>query len=230
MVGYKKSMKRTFTSILFLGSALTALVAGEAQQLEEKAQKILAKFDSMQNTDKRVPADILKKAQGIVLLDRTKGAFIVGYEGGGGIAMARDAKDKWGPISFMSAGEGSLGFQIGGQQSFMVIVILTKDAASRLSGSVFDFGGEARGTAGDQSSGTEGKVSSDERPVMVYDSREGLFGGAAVKGGKTSPDDAANEKYYGKIVSTREILSGEGVKPTKAAEQFVEKIEKYSKK
>ena len=125
---------------------------------------------------------------------------------------------------------GSVGFQIGGQQSFMVIVILTKDAASRLSGSVFEFGGEARGTAGDQSGGAEGKLSSDERPVMVYDERQGLFGGAAIKGGKTSPDDGANEKYYGKILTAREILSGEGVKPTKAAEQFVEKIDRYSKK
>src|SRR5262249_40381506 len=151
VVGYKRNMKRIIASILLVGWSVAALAAGEVQQLEEKAQKLLAKFDSMQNTDKRVPADILKKAQGIVLLDRTKGEFIVGYEGGGGISMARDAKDKWGPISFMSAGEGSLGFQIGGQQSFMVIVILTKDAASRLSGSVFDFGGEARGTAGDQS-------------------------------------------------------------------------------
>jgi len=223
-------MKRTITSILLLGSAVAALAAGDVQQLEEQAQKILAKFDSMQNTEKRVPADILKKAQGIVLLDRTKGGFIFAYEGGGGIAMAKDAKDKWGPISFMSANEASLGFQIGGQQSFIVIVILTKDAASRLSGAVFDFGGEARGTAGDQSSGTEGKVSSDERPVMVYDERQGLFGGAAIKGGKVSPDDGANQKYYAKVLSTREILSGEGVKPTKAAEQFVEKIEKYSKK
>jgi lipid-binding SYLF domain-containing protein len=223
-------MKRAFTSILLLGSGVAMLAAGEVQQLDEKAQRILAKFDSMQITEHRVPADILKKAQGIVLLDRTKGAFIVGYEGGGGIAMARDAKDKWGPISFMSAGEGSLGFQIGGQQSFMVVVILTKDAASRLSGAVFDFGGEARGTAGDQSSGTEGKVSSDERPVMVYDSREGLFGGAAIKGGKVSPDDGANEKYYGKVLSARQVLSGEGIKPTKAAEEFVEKIDKYSKK
>jgi len=88
----------------------------------------------------------------------------------------------------------------------MVIVILTKDAASRLSGAVFDFGGEARGTAGDQSSGTEGKFSSDERPVMVYDERQGLFGGAAIKGGKVSPDDGANEKYYGKKVLPPDIL------------------------
>jgi len=223
-------MKRAFTSILVLGSAVAALAVGEVQQLDEKAAKLLARFDTMQNSEKRVPADILKKAQGIVLFDRTKAGLVFAYEGGGGIAMAKDAKDKWGPIGFMSANEASLGFQIGGQQSFMVIVILTKDAASRLSGAVFDFGGEARGTAGDQSSGTEGKFSSDERPVMVYDERQGLFGGAAIKGGKVSPDDGANEKYYGKVLSAREILSGEGVKPTKSAEAFVEKIEKYSKK
>jgi lipid-binding SYLF domain-containing protein len=222
-------MKKLMTSTLLICTAIGGMAAGDAQ-LDESAAKLLAKFDSMQNTEKRVPADILKKAQGIVLLDRTKAGFVFAYQGGGGIAMAKDGKDKWGPISFMSANEASVGFQIGGQQSFLVIVILTKDAASRLSGSVFDFGGEARGTAGDQSGGTEGKVTSDDRPVMVYDEREGLFGGAAIKGGKIAPNDEANRKYYGKVVATKDILTAEGVKPTKVAEQFAEKIEKYSKK
>jgi len=94
---------------------------------------------------------------------------------------------------------------------------------------VFDFGGEARGTAGDQSTGAEGKLSTDERPVLVYDERQGLFGGAAIKGGKVAPDDDANLKYYGKAFAPKEILVEKTVKPTKAAEHFAEKIDKYSK-
>ena len=60
------------------------------------------------------------------------------------------------------------------------------------------------------------KFSSDERPVMVYDSREGLFGGAAIKGGKVSRMTAQTRNIIARSFP-REILSGEGVKPTKAA-------------
>ncbi|HWQ92032.1 MAG TPA: hypothetical protein VN673_10200 [Clostridia bacterium] len=79
----------------------------DATQLENKAKKLIAKFEAMQQKpDKAVPADTLKKAQGAVLLDRTKAGFVFAYQGGGGIAMARDKCGYWGPIAFMQANRG----------------------------------------------------------------------------------------------------------------------------
>lgn len=223
-------MKKLLSTLLVLGVAWAA-PAVEKSQLELKAQKLIAKFQKMQERlDKRVPADALKKAKGIILLDRTKAGFVFAYQGGGGLAMVKDNKGKWGPIAFMQANEGSLGFQIGGQQSFFVILLMNDESTKTLIGdAAFDFGGEARGTAGDTSSGVEGKVDSVERAIQVYDDRHGLFGGASIKGGALAPDQDANFVYYGAPVTMKEILFDKKVKVSDTAALLARKIGEFAK-
>jgi lipid-binding SYLF domain-containing protein len=224
-------MKKITAICLAMAMALPAVAETKAQ-LEKKAQKLVAKFESLQQkADKRVPADVLKKAQGIILLDRTKAGFVFAYQGGSGIAMAKDPKSgRWGPLAFLKANEASLGFQIGGQQSFLVILLMDQDSAAKLADPIFEFGGEARGTAGDASAGEEGTLKSAEQSILVYDERQGLFGGAAIKGGEISPDTDANLAYYDEVFSMKEILFGRKVKPSKTAELLAQKIQDYSRK
>jgi lipid-binding SYLF domain-containing protein len=145
--------------------------------------------------------------------------------------MVKDKKGNWGPLAFMKADEASLGFQVGGQQSFLVILMMNEDSTKTLiADAAFEFGGEARGTAGDSSAGAEGKVDSIERAVQVYDDRQGLFGGAAIKGGALSPDHDANHAYYGKYVSMQDILFDKKVSPTEPATQLAQKVAQYTKK
>ena len=61
---------------------------------------------------------------------------------GGGVAMVRDKSGKWGPPAFLTASEASLGFQIGGQQSFVVILLMNSNATQQLTQSNIKFGGE----------------------------------------------------------------------------------------
>ncbi len=224
-------MKKLIAALLVTGLAWTA-AAVEKSQVELKAQKLIAKFTRMQEKpDKSIPADTLKKAKGIILLDRTKAGFVFAYQGGGGVAMVKDKQGKWGPLAFLQANEGSLGFQIGGQQSFLVILLMTDESTKTLIGdAAFEFGGEARGTAGDTSAGVEGKVDSVERAVLVYDDRKGLFGGAAIKGGAVAPDEDANFVYYGAPVTMKEILFDKKVKVTETATLLAKRIEEMTKK
>src|SRR5207245_306253 len=153
--------------------------------------------------DKRIPAETLRKAEGIVLLDRTKAGFIFAFQGGGGLAMVRDSKSgKWGPAAFLEATEASLGLQVGGQQSFFVILLMSTNAARALMDGAIEFGGEARGTAGNASAGAESSFK-PQPSILVYDDRAGLYGGAAIKGGSISPDDDANTAYYGEYASLK---------------------------
>jgi lipid-binding SYLF domain-containing protein len=221
-------MKPLIAMLLVLAVPWGAMALDKAS-LDQKADKLLAKFDSLQaKSDKRVPAEVLAKAKGIILLDRTKAGFIFAYQGGGGVAMAKDKKGKWSPLAFVKADEASLGFQIGGQQSFLVILLMNEESAKTLTvDSAFEFGGEARGTAGDSSAGVEGKVEDTERSVVIYDERQGLFGGAAIKGGAISPDHDANRLYYGAPASMQEILFDKKFKPTESATTLARKIDKY---
>jgi lipid-binding SYLF domain-containing protein len=224
-------MKKLIVAGLLLNLVWGALAVDKAG-LDQKAQKLLAKFEAMQvKSDKRVPADVLAKAHGIILLDRTKAGVIFAYQGGGGVAMVKDKKGKYSPLAFMKADEASLGFQIGGQQSFLVILLMNEQSAkSLIADAAFEFGGEARGTAGNHSAAAEGKVEDVERSVMVYDDHTGLYGGAAVKGGAVAPDHEANRVYYGESATMQEILFDKKFKPTEPALALAKAIDKYSAK
>jgi lipid-binding SYLF domain-containing protein len=190
------------------------------------------KFEEMQaKPEKRIPAENLRKALGVVLLDRTKAGFIFAFQGGAGLAMVKDAKwGRWSAPAFVTANEASLGFQIGGQQSFVVILLMNTNATHELTDSNFAFGGEASGTAGNSSGKAEGTVSSESRAlVQVYSDSTGLYGGAAIKGGAISPDADADVAYYGQPLTSAEILFGNKAKPSSAAVTLTQKLTQASK-
>ena len=222
-------MKRAIVGLLlltFIGSAF----AIEPRDLDRRIYRLTAKFDEMQlKPDKRIPADLLRNAQGIILLDRTKAGFLFAFQGGVGVAMTKDpSTHQWSAPAFISANDASLGFQIGGEQGFFVILVMNSNATRLFTDPTFQLGSEASGTAGNASAGAESSVASTDMPVLVFHDRKGLFGGAAVKAGNISPDDDANCVYYNRYVSMRDILFDHKVQPSPAATQLVDKLNSYS--
>ncbi len=210
--------------------ALSATAVGKAE-LENRIWALTAKFAAMQSQpDKRIPPDILRQAQGIILLDRTKAGFIFAFEGGGGVALVKNPKTRdWSPAAFVTANEASLGFQIGGEKNFYVILLMNTNATRLLTGPKADFGGEARGTAGNVSAGAGTSFVSPPPPMLVYSERQGLYGGAAIGGGAVAPDTEANCIYYGNPVNMSDILFNKMVKPTAAGADLAARITAYSK-
>jgi lipid-binding SYLF domain-containing protein len=212
--------------------SLVASVLGvERADLDFRLSKLTLKLEVMQSKpDKRIPPEQFRNAQGIILLDRTKAGFLFAYQGGSGAVMVRDPKSgRWSPPAFLKASEASLGFQIGGQQSFVVVLLMNTNAIQPLMQGSFKFGGEASGTAGNNSGGAEGALSSTEPLMLVYSDREGLYGGAALKGDALSPDTEADIVYYGQYLTMKEILFDQKAKPSQAATELVAKIEQFSK-
>src|SRR5437773_9252357 len=118
-------MKTLTFGLLLLGVA-SATLATDKAELDYRIRKLTAKFEAMQaKPDKAIPPETLLQAQGIILLDRTKAGFIFAYQGGAGVALVKQpGTDRWSPAAFVAANEGSLGFQVGGQQSFIVILLM----------------------------------------------------------------------------------------------------------
>src|SRR6266446_5984506 len=220
---------------MILGLILTCFAGStfalDKQELDNRIRTLTARLDALQQkSGKSIPADYLSKAQGVILMERTKAGFLFAYQGGGGVALVKDPTTaKWSPVAFLSAQEASLGFQVGGQQSFFVILLMTADATRLLTEPNFEFGGEARGTAGNQTAGVAGTVTSSEQPVLVFDDRQGLYGGAAIKGGAISPDEEANRVYYAQYLTMKDILFENKVKPSEAAVELAGKIAEHSK-
>ena len=157
-------MKSAIISLMILSVAGAAL-AIEPAELDNRILTLTEKFESFQHQpDKRIPPATLRKARGIILLDRTKAGFLFAYQGGGGVAMVRDANsDQWSAVAFLDANEASLGFQIGGEQHFYIVLLMSTNSTWMLLDQKFELGGEARGTAGNNSSGVEAAPPANQR-------------------------------------------------------------------
>jgi lipid-binding SYLF domain-containing protein len=212
-----------------LSGLVSAVLAVEPAELDSRIRTLTDKFEAFQHQpDNGIPAEVLRKAQGIILLDCTKAGFVFAYQGGGGVAMVKNAKlKKWSPTVFLKASEASLGFQVGGEQNFYVILLMTTNSTWRLIDPKIEFGAGAGGTAGDNTEGVETKAPS-EQPVLVYKDRVGLYGGAVLKGGGIASDGEANRVYYGQDLSVRDILFDHKVQPSPAASNLASKIDSYA--
>jgi lipid-binding SYLF domain-containing protein len=227
---HRFEMKLRIMGLLLVALAFSGL-ANDRADLDNRIRKLTLKFDALQSKpDKKIPVERLREAKGIILLDRTKAGFLFAYQGGGGLIMLKDAKtDHWSPPAFLSANEASLGFQIGGEQSFVVILLMNTNAVQAVAQGTFKFGGDASGTAGNSSAGTEATVSEHEPLTFVYTDSEGLYGGATIKGDSITPDTNADIAYYGQYLTMREILFDNKVKLSPPATDLANKIESYSK-
>ena len=127
-------MKAKIIGFMLLGLAGAAL-AIEPQELDNRIRALTDKFEAFQShSDKCIPAETLRNAQGIILLDRTKAGFLFAYQGGGGVALVKDPTldSKWSPVAFFNASEASLGFQIGGEQNFFIILLMNNNSTRML--------------------------------------------------------------------------------------------------
>lgn len=112
-----------------------------------------------------VPAEILRKAEGLIVMRTYKAGFIVGVAGGGGVTLVRNkTTGKWGPVGFLKAGEGSFGFQAGGQRSDMILVLMNSDGVKLLTEPNMKLGVDVRATVGPKSAGDQANLKTDKTP------------------------------------------------------------------
>ncbi|HUA68471.1 MAG TPA: lipid-binding SYLF domain-containing protein [Candidatus Saccharimonadales bacterium] len=219
---------------LMMGLILTGFVSStlamDRAELDDRIRMLTAKFEALQaQPDKRVPAAVLRQAQGIILLDTTKAGFMFAFQGGDGVAMVKDNWGNWSPVAFLNKKEASFGFQAGGEQNFYAILLMDTNTTQQLTQSQINVGGEAGGTAGSNSGSVDGRFNPPKESIRVYADRAGFYGGMAFKGGTLSPANNDNAVYYGQSVSMRDILFDRRVQPTQAAFDLADKIKTYSK-
>jgi len=169
--------------------------------------------------DKGIPQDLLNKAECIVIIPgMKKGGFIVGAQYGAGYAVCRKSSGRgWtAPAAIKSIG-GSVGFQIGGSEQDVILLIMNQDGMKHLLSSKFTIGGDATAAAGPV--GRDATASTDatmHAQILSYSRSRGAFAGIALKGATIQPDDDANKELYGRDVTNKEILTGNVTAPASA--------------
>jgi Uncharacterized conserved protein len=170
-----------------------------------------------------IPQDLIDKAECVIVYPSVvKGAFIVGGSYGRGAMICRTGEHFTGPWSAptMMALEGaSIGFQLGGQATDFVLLVMNPRGARSILSSKVKLGADASAAAGPKGRNAEASTDVTLRAeVLTYSRARGLFAGISLAGSTVRPDNGANEALYGKKVEAQDIVF-KGVVPVPAAAQ-----------
>jgi lipid-binding SYLF domain-containing protein len=199
-------MRHRILSAALCAGLLSALAAGPASAAEvpEKVRQTINDATSVLTTfaapgSKQIPPAVLHGALCIAALPNiTKGAFIFGGEGGKGVMSCREKDGKWGPPLMISLASASVGFQIGVEQSNLVLVMFSRKTASDLVENGLKFGANASAAAGPYGAKAGAPMNPDASPIFVYATNEGLMASAALNGTSVKPADRDNQLLYDK--------------------------------
>ena len=177
-----------------------------------------------------IPQNLLDKADCVVVFPSVlKAAFIVGGSYGRGAMSCRKGEDfrgPWGAPTMMALEGGSFGFQIGGEATDFVLLVMNERGARGILASKVKLGGDASVAAGpvgrDASADTDATLRSE---ILSYSRARGLFAGISLEGSTIRPDNNDNRRVYGRKISAREIVLSGTVAVPPAAEQMTSTLD-----
>jgi len=222
--------------LLFAVTLLLALSSFSQKKEDERLQESYNVLKEILGTpDKGIPRDLLNKAECVVVYPSVKKAgFIVGAEYGRGAITCRTGADFRGPWSapaMFALEGGSVGFQIGGEATDFVLLIMNEKGADSVMSSKVKLGADASAAAG-----PVGRTTSAETDVVMkaeilsWSRARGVFGGVSLEGSTMRSDDGANKDLYKQQLSAKEIVREGKVKTPDAGKPLIELLQKTSPK
>ena len=223
----------TMKPIVLLSStlALSAVALNAATEADKRLEAASTVFSEVMSiSEKSIPQDLLNSAECVVIVPgMKKGAFIVGGKYGRGFMSCRKSGGPgWSAPGAIKVEGGSFGFQIGGAETDVIMLVMNKSGVSKLMSSKFTLGADASVAAGpvgrESSAATDGKFRAE---ILTYSRSRGAFAGIALQGASLRPDTDANEELYGKGKLNADIIQGNTEAPP-AATSLVSSLNKYS--
>jgi len=190
-------------SALLLGSAqAVANDKADAEKTVNGAVTVLQNFSADPNLTWY--RDHIHKAKAVLIIPNLiKAGFIFGGSGGHGVVLVRDeTTNVWKGTSFATAGSVSWGLQAGGSAAEVVMMAMTEKGKLALLSNKFQAGADASVSAGPVGAGAQAATTD----IVQFARSKGLFGGLSLEGSVISVRDSLNQAYYGKAVSTVDIL------------------------
>jgi SH3 domain-containing YSC84-like protein 1 len=226
-------MTRTFLMISVVSLVLNVPSVAFASDREDdvsriqNATRVLREIMSV--PDKGIPTEILESAKCIAIIPGDKKfAFIFGGNYGRGLATCH-TKHGWSAPMFVAVEGGSVGYQIGGSSTDLVMIFTNEHALQSLLGDKFKLGADASVAAGPvgrhAAAGTDIKMNAE---ILSYSRAKGVFAGVSLDGAVVQADKSGDRAMYGDEVNRREILSGK-VSVPEAARPLVREIGRYVK-
>ena len=211
---------------------LTPLLLFAAKKDVERLNEATTVFrEVMSAPDKSIPKDLLEHAHCVAVVPGfKKGAVIVGASYGKGYLTCR-AKGRagWSAPATIKMEGGSVGFQIGGTETDLILLIMNQRGSDSLMGSKFTIGGAIQAAAGPVGRTSTAETDAAMRAeILSYSRARGLFAGISLQGATLRSDEDSNEELYNKKLSTADIVRDRKVGPTASGQKFISLISRYS--
>jgi lipid-binding SYLF domain-containing protein len=214
-------MRPTRRSFVAAAAALAAVstlatapaLAQEEENLRAKAQDLVDKaaitVSSLRRNEEFTDlAGYMRRARAVLIFPQIlKAGFIIGAEGGRGVLLVRGADGSWSPPAFYTLAAGSIGFQIGGQVSELVMTLMNDGAVRAVMDNKVQLGAELSVSVGPIGKGAQaGTTTNLNTDVVAFSKSVGLFGGGALEGAGIIPEYDWNRAYYGSPQATPEAI------------------------
>jgi lipid-binding SYLF domain-containing protein len=218
--------------LLCLGLIATAVLYA-ANKEQERLENSGVVMQEIMNVPDNIPQDVIEKADCVIVFPSVlKAAFVVGASYGRGAMVCRTGKDfrgPWGAPAMYALEGGSIGFQIGGQATDLVLLVMNQRGAESILNSKVKLGGDASVAAGpvgrDASADTDAYMRAE---ILSYSRTRGLFAGVSLEGSTLRPDDDATADVYGRKLTAREIVMGGNISIPKSGRHLVAVLQKNS--
>ncbi len=213
---------------LFVGAGITPVYADTAAERLGTSADVLKEI--MDTPDKGIPQNLLDDAYCVVIVPSVKKvAFGIGGKYGRGFAVCRgNNRSGWGAPAAVRIEGGSYGFQIGGSETDVVMLVMSSGGMRHLMDSKFTLGGNAEVAAGpvgrSVSAKTDAKMGAK---ILTYSRSRGLFAGVSLSGATLRNDLDTNKELYGRPLHNKQILM-QGVKPPEGAHGLLVELNQYS--
>jgi lipid-binding SYLF domain-containing protein len=194
--------------LLAFGSLTSAKTAKDEHDRLENSGKVM---HEILNVPDDIPQDLLDKARCVVVMPSVlKAAFVVGGSYGRGTMVCRTGKDftgPWGAPAMYALEGASVGFQIGGEATDFVFLLMNDRAASSLLHSKVKLGADASAAAGPKGRSAEADSDAYMRAeILSYSRARGVFAGISLEGSTLRPDEDANRRLYGNDANAAHIV------------------------
>jgi SH3 domain-containing YSC84-like protein 1 len=226
-----KKLKRTALVCLSVGALSTVLLFAEESANARLKTSAEVLTEIMATPDQGIPQELLENAHCIVIVPgMKKAAFIIGGNYGRGFMLCRlSSGSGWSAPAGVKMEGGSFGFQIGGSETDVIMLVMNKRGAEKLLTSKFTLGADASVAAGPvgrtSSADTDLKLHAE---ILSYSRSRGAFAGIALKGATLRPDKDTNAELYGSKLTNTQIVNGNKTRVNAAGSELTGALNKYS--
>jgi SH3 domain-containing YSC84-like protein 1 len=226
-------MIRKSILVLCLGLIATAPLFAENNKEQKRLENSGVVMQEIMNIPEDIPQEVIDKAECVIVFPSVlKAAFVVGASYGRGAMVCRTGRNfrgPWGAPAMFALEGGSVGFQIGGQATDLVLLIMNNRGASSILDSKVKLGGDASVAAGpvgrDAAANTDAYMRAE---ILSYSRSRGLFAGISLEGSTLRPDDDATADVYGRKFTARQIVIDGEAKVPPSGRLLVSVLQKHS--